>query len=140
MFYKADVLENFVENSTLEYSINPLYSYSLPGYTWKTGLKLTNIKLDFIKEKEILLLLENNIRGGISSVMRTRYIESEENTKTLYIDANNLYGRAMSQYLPTGTFEKLCYPEEYELEQLVECDMLYPAEIKEKTENFPLCT
>ena len=67
----AEVLENFVEKATLEYSINPLYSYSLPGYTWKAGLKLTNIKLDFIKDKDLLLLLllENNIRGGISSVM-----------------------------------------------------------------------
>ena len=46
----ADVFENFVESSTREYKINPLYSYSLPGYTWKAGLKLTNIKLDFIKD------------------------------------------------------------------------------------------
>ena len=37
----TDVFENFVEKSTLEYGINPLYSYSLPGYTWKAGLKLT---------------------------------------------------------------------------------------------------
>ena len=40
----TDVFENFVEKATLEYSINPLYSYSLPGYTWKAGLKLTNFK------------------------------------------------------------------------------------------------
>ena len=106
----TEVFENFVEKATLEYSINPLYSYSLPGYTWKAGLKLTNIKLDFIKDKHLLLLLlllENNIRGGISSVMGPRYIESETNTKLLYIDANNLYGWAMSQYLPTGDFKKM---------------------------------
>ena len=132
-----------------------MYSYSLPGYTWKAGLKLTDIKLDFIKDEDLLLLLENNICGGISSVMGPRYIESDENTKHLYIDANNLYGWAMSQYLPTGEFEKLYFPEEYILEQIVEdlrfipdnnphgffieCDFEYPAEIKEKTENFPLC-
>ena len=34
----ADVFENFVEKSTLEYSIKPLNSYSLPGYTWIAGL------------------------------------------------------------------------------------------------------
>ena len=39
----ANVFENFVESSTREYNFNPLYSYSLPGYTWKAGLKLTNI-------------------------------------------------------------------------------------------------
>ena len=53
----ADVFENFLESSTREYNINPLYSYSLPGYTWKAGLKLTNIKLDFIKDKDLRLLL-----------------------------------------------------------------------------------
>ena len=61
----ADVFENFVEKATLEYNINPLYSFSLPGYTWRAGLKITKRKLDFIKDKELLLLLENNIRGGI---------------------------------------------------------------------------
>ena len=157
----ADVFEDFVEKATLEYSINPLYSYSLPGYTWKAGLKLTNIKLDFIKDKD-LLLLENNIRGGISSVMGPRYIESDENTKFLYIDANNFYGWAMSQYLPTGDFKKIKFgcdedyendsvlmneikedilntPDDNEYGYFLERDLEYLAEIKEKTENFPLC-
>ena len=118
----ADVFENFVESSTREYKINPLYSYSLPGYTWKAGLKLTNIKLDFIKDNELLLLLENNIRGVISSVMGDRHLQSDENKQILYIDANNLYGWAiMSQYLPTGEFEILpLNPCNYNLKQLVE--------------------
>ena len=76
----ADIFENFVEKSTLEYGINPLYSYSLPGYIWKAGLKITNIKWDFIRDEELILLLENNIRGGLSSVMGDRYIEADENT------------------------------------------------------------
>ena len=48
----------------------------------------------------MILLLENNIRGGISSVMGDTYIKSDENKKVLYIDANNLYGHSMSQFLP----------------------------------------
>ena len=47
----AEVFENFVQTSTEEYGINPLYSYLTPGYSWKTGLKMTKIKLDFIKDK-----------------------------------------------------------------------------------------
>ena len=62
-------LRTLLRRLFIMYGINPLYSYSEPGYTWKAGLKLTNIKLDFIKDKHLLLLLENNIRGGISSVM-----------------------------------------------------------------------
>ena len=158
----TDVFENFVQTSTEEYGINPLYSYSLPGYTWKAGLKLTNIKLDFIKDKDLLLLLENNVRGGNSSVMRPRCIESDESTKFLYVYANTLYGWAMSQYLPTGDFKKIKFgcDEDYEYDEIlideikadisntpddneygyfIECDLEYPAEIKENTENFPLC-
>ena len=145
----TDVFENYVQTSTEEYGINPFYSFSAPGYTWKAGLKLTNITLDFMKDKELLLLLENNIRGGISSIFGDRFVESNENKQILFIDGNNLYGWAMSQYLPTGTFEKLYFSEEYELEQTVEdlrfipdnnpdgffmeCDLEYPAEVKEKT-------
>ena len=151
----GDVFENFVEKSTLMYGIIPLYSYSAPGCTWKAGLKLTNIKLDFIHSKELLLLLEINIRGGISRVMGERHVQFDENEQILYIDAKNLFGWAMSRYLPTGDFEKLPFPEEYELEQIVEdllqfrnnneygyfieCDLEYPVEIKEKSEKFPLC-
>ena len=104
---KIKDIPKFENLNNLNVNDDPLYSYSLPGYTWKAGLKLTKIKLDYIKCKELLLLLENNIRGGISSVMGPRFIESNENTKLLYIDANNLYGWAMSQYLPTGDFKKM---------------------------------
>ena len=152
----ADVFENFVESSTREYKINPLYSYSLPGFTWKAGLKLTDKKLDFIKDKNLLLLLENNIRGGISSVMGDRHVQSDENKQILYIDANNLYGWTKNQYLPTGEFKKLQLPENYSQDQLVEdllqipdddneygyfidYDLEYPVEIKEKTKNIPFC-
>ena len=119
---------------------------------------MTNIKLDFTHSKELLLLLENNIRGGISSVMGDRRVQSDENKQILYIDANNLFGWAMSQYLPTGEFEKLLSPNtecNYPVDQIVEdflqipdnneygyfieCDLEYPVEIEEKTKNFPLC-
>ena len=60
----TNVFENFVYKSTLEYKINSLYSYSVNGYTRKSGLK------------HLLLLLENNIRGGISTVLGDRYVES----------------------------------------------------------------
>ena len=121
-------------------------------------MKITKTKLDFIKDEGILLLLKNNIRGGFSSVMGLRYIESDENTKLLYIDANSLYGRAKSQYFPNGDFKKIKFlenddsiqcdevkeeivntPDDNEYGYFIECEMLYPIEIKEKTENFPLC-
>ena len=48
----------------------------------------------------MIFLIENNIRGGISSVMGDRYVKSDENKKILYMKATNLYGYSMSQMLP----------------------------------------
>ena len=59
----ADAFEKFVKVSFEEYKINPLYSVSLPGYTYQCALKYTNIKLQTLQDKDLILFLENNIRG-----------------------------------------------------------------------------
>ena len=101
----ADVFEKFVKVSTEEYKINPLYCVSLPGYTYQSALKYTDIKLQTLQDKDLILLIENNIRGGISSVMGNRYVKSDENNKIIYADATNLYGHSMSQFLPYDEIE-----------------------------------
>ena len=101
----ADVFENFVKVSTKEYGINPLYCVSLPGYTYQCALKYTDIKLQTLQDKDLILLIENIIRGGISSVMGDIYVKSDENEKILYMDATNLYGHSMSQMLPYDEIE-----------------------------------
>ena len=70
----ACVFEKFVKVSVNEFSINPLYCVSLPGYTWQCGSKYTGKNLQTLQDKDMILLLENNIRGGISSVMGDRYV------------------------------------------------------------------
>ncbi len=143
----ADVFENFVNISVNEFGINPLYCVSLPGYTWHCGLKYTEIELEYIKNPDMLLCIENNIRGGISSVMGDRYVKSNEQTKILYLDANNLYGWAMSQNMPYKDFEFvvdvsidkiLSTSDDSHVGYFVECDLKYPNSIKFKTKNFPL--
>ena len=101
----ADVFEKIVKVSTKEYGINPLYCVSLPGYTYQCAWKYTDIKLQTLQYKDLILLIENNIRGGISSVMGDRYVKSDENKKILYMDATNLYGHSMSQMLPYDEIE-----------------------------------
>ena len=101
----ADVFEKFVKVSTEEYRINPLYCVSLPGYTYQSALKYTDIKLQTLQDKDLILLIENNIRGSISSDMGDRYVTSDENKKMLYMDATNLYGHSMSQMLPYDEIE-----------------------------------
>ena len=142
----ADVFEKFIKISVNEYGINPLYNVSLPGYTWQCGLKYTDINLGTLQDKDMILLLENNIRGGISSVMGGRYVKSDENKKILYIDANNLYGHSNSEPLPYDNIKFdndnkldniLNTPDDSDIGCFVEVDLKYPENIKEKTKNFP---
>ena len=93
----ADVIEKFVKVSFEEYGIIYLYFVSLPGYTYQCVLKYTDTKIQTLHDKDLILLIENNIRGGISPVMGDRYVKSDENKKILYMDATNLYGHSMSQ-------------------------------------------
>ena len=144
----ANVFEKFIKVSLNEYKINPLYCVSLPGYPWECGLKYTGINLQTLQDKDMILMLENNIRGGILSVMGERYVKSEENKKILYIDANNLDGWAMSQYLPYDETEFvgdvklediLNTSDDNEVGYFVEVEVKYPDGIREKTKNFPFC-
>ena len=84
----ADVFEKFIKVSINEFKISPIYCVSLPGYTWACGLKYTGIILQTLQDKDMILMIENNIRGGISYVMGDRYVKSDENKKILYIDVN----------------------------------------------------
>ena len=91
--------------SAKEYGINPLYCVSLPGYTYQSVLKYTDTKIQTLQDKDLILLSENDIRGGISSVMGDRYVKSDENKKILYVDATILYGHPMSQMSPYDEIE-----------------------------------
>ena len=75
----ADVFENFLKVSTKKYGINPLYCVSLPGFTYQCALKYTDIKLQSLQDKDLILLTENIIRGGISSKMGKRYVKLVHN-------------------------------------------------------------
>ena len=135
----TDIFEKFIKVSYDQFKIIEIIN---------NQLKYTNIKLQTLQDKDLILLLENNIRGGISSVMGDRYVKSDENKKILYIDANNLYGWAMPQYLPYDDIkfdnkvkleDILNTPDDSQIGYFVECDLSYPDNIKEKTKNFPFC-
>ena len=111
-------------------------------------MKYADIKLQTLQDKDLILLIENNKRGGISSVMGDRYVKSDENKKILYMDATNLYGHSMSQMLPYDEikFEKdFCLEEilntsnDNEIGYFLQFDLKYPDNIKEKTKKFPFC-
>ena len=127
---------------------------SLPGYTYQCALKYTDIKLQTIQDKDLILLIENQIRGGISSVMGDRYVKSDESKKIIYMDATNLYGHSMPQMLPYDKIEMwhghpdlyrkwlkeiLNTPDDNEIGYFLYVDLKYLDNLREKTKNFPFC-
>ena len=80
-------------------------------------LYFTEVSLGLISSQEILEFFESQVRGGVSTIFH-RYAEannqylpnfdpSKPKSYITYLDANNLYGWAMSQKLPTGNFKWL---------------------------------
>ena len=111
----ADVFENFRNTCLKVYELDPAHFLSLPGLAWHACLKKTNIKLELLTDYDILLTVEEGIKGGIChSIHRyakannkymKNYDKNEESLYIQYLDANNLYGWAMSQKLPVNGFK-----------------------------------
>ena len=111
----ADVFENFRNMCIKLYELDPGHFLSLPGLAWQACLKKTIIKLELLTAYDMLLMVEEGIRGGIChSIHRhakannkymKNYDENKESSYIQYLDANNLYGWAMSQKLPVNGFK-----------------------------------
>ena len=111
----ADVLENFRDMCLKEYELDLAHFLSLPGLAWQACLKKTNIELELLTDYDMLLMVEEGIRCGIChSIHRyakanNKYMKNhnnnEESPYIQYLDANNLYGWAMSKKLPENGFK-----------------------------------
>ena len=78
-------------------------------------MKQTGINVQTLQHKDMILLLEKNIRGGISYTMVDRYVKSNDNKKILSFDPNNLHGCSMSQPLP---YYEIKFDENVKLEDM----------------------
>ena len=148
----ADVFETFRNLCSTNYGLDPAWYYTAPGLSWDAALKKTGVVLELLTDPDMLLMFEQGIRGGVSSIM-TRYgrannkymgedFNPKEPSKYLqYLDANNLYGWAMSKPLPTKGFKWMT---EDELDAwknhpcILEVDLEYPNELHDDHNEYPL--
>ena len=123
LYLKTDVLllcnvfEKFINTCLNYYGLDPCHYFSSPELSWDAMLKMTKIDLELINDIDTHLFIENGMRGGISYIAKrysranTKYMKDYDNTKEntfiMYFNANNLYGWAMIQYLPSGGFKWL---------------------------------
>ena len=157
----ADVFENFRDVCLKNYGLDPVYYYTAPGLAWDACLKITNIKLELLSDVDMLLMVESGIRGGISMISNrygeanNKYMKNFDKTKLskflMYLDANNLYGWAMTQKLPVHSFKWMTKKEIENIfnNQIVqvwektpcilEVDLEYPEELHDLHNDYPLC-
>ena len=157
----ADVFENFRDLCLKIYKLDPVYYFTAPGLAWDACLKMTGIQLELLSDVNMLLMFEKGIRGGIS-IISNRYGEAnnkymkdynknKDSKYLMYLDANNLYGCAMSKKLPTHGFKWLSSGEMKNLfnNQIVqvwekipcilEVDLKYPENLHDSNNDYPLC-
>ena len=157
----ADVSNNFRDMCVKEYELDPGHFLSLPGLAWQACLKKTNIELELLTDYDMLLMVEEEIRGGIChSIQRyaktnnkymKNYNKDEESSYIQYLDANNLYGSAISKKLPVNGFRWLDSDEINEVNEefmknynesdkkgyILEVDVKYPKKLHDLHSDLP---
>ena len=118
----SNVFENFRDKCLGIYQLDPLHFLSAPGLAWQACLKKTGIESELLTDPDILLTFEDGTRGGMCNAIHRyakannkymkNYNKNVESSFIEYLDANNLYGLAMSKKLPVGEFEWI-NPEDY---------------------------
>ena len=113
----ADVFENFKFRTTClkHYNLDPARYYTSPGLAWNACLKETGQELQLLHDYDMLMMFEGGIRGGITHISKRHaeannkymvaYNPDKPSSYIQYLDANNLYGWAMTQSLATYGFE-----------------------------------
>ena len=157
----ADVFENFRDICLKNYGLDPVHYYTAPGLAWDAMLKMTKINLELLSDIDKLLMVEKGIRGGISIISNRYgkannkymkdYNKKEASKYLMYVDANNLYGAAMSEKLPVHSFKWMTNQEIENIFNnrivqvwektpcILEVDLIYPEELHDLHNDYPLC-
>ena len=148
----ADVFENFRNICLENYKLDPAHYFTAPGLAWDAALKITKVELELLTDIDMLLMVEKGIRGGVSMVstryskannkyMNDKFSPSEPSKYIQYLDANNLYGAAMSMKLPTHGFKWMNDKELIawrKIPCILEVDLEYPNELHDLHNDYPL--
>jgi len=158
----ADVFESFRNMCLKYYSLDPCHYITLPSFAWDASLRIHNQVLELFtgEQSDMYLKVEDSIRGGISMITHkyakanNKYMSSYDKNKSplyiIYLDANNLYGWAMSQYLPYGNYQDDTDVDKYTPEYIMSLednthegcflvvDLEYPKELHDLHNDYPL--
>ena len=64
----TDVCENFRDKCIKIYGLDTAHFFTASGLAWQASFKKTEVKLELLTDIDMLLMVENGIRGGICQV------------------------------------------------------------------------
>ena len=144
----CDVFEEFRRTCVDQFNTDPVHFQGAPSLTWYLGLCQNPSLFKIIKDKEVYMDIQRNIRGGISQAMK-RYcnVEDKEDESMFFLDVNSLYSKCMTYKMPTnylGKFDTL--PENWEelynpntdKTALICVDLVYPEHLHDRDWAYPL--
>ncbi|GFW91803.1 uncharacterized protein TNCV_3400631 [Trichonephila clavipes] len=154
----TDLFENFRKICMQTYKLDPCWYFTTPALSWDAMLLHTKVAIELFTDYDMLLFIEKGVRGGISqccnryAIANNRYMSNfnpdGEIKYLMYLDANNLYGYAMSIYLPLKDFvwsdndlteqDILNLSDESDVGYILEVDLEYPSDLHDKHSDFPL--
>ena len=121
LYLKSDILllgdafENFRKMCLKIYKLDPVKFLLASGLSWQAALKKTEVKLEWLADIDMLLMVVKGIRGGIclaihrnakaSNKYMKDYDKNKESSYLRYWDANRLYGWAISSKLRANEFD-----------------------------------
>src|SRR6218665_540229 len=153
MSFTADIFENFRDVCVKNYELDPAWYYTSPGLAWDAALKSTGINLELVSDYDMILMIKQGIRGGISTISNrygkanNKYLSDDKfdsntpSTLVTYADANNLYGWDMSKPLPTNGFKWISDDELNNWRRtscILEVDLEYPEKLHDLHNDYPL--
>ena len=155
----ADVFEQFRSTCMEHYDLDPAHYYTAPGLSWDAMLKMTEVELELLTDIDMHLFVESGIRGGVSMISHKYsrannpytpdYDSNRPTTHITYLDANNVYGCAMSMPLPISDFRWLsreeidvldisALPADSKTGYILEVDLEYPRHLHDLHSDYPL--
>ena len=122
----ADVFEKFRNKSLKNYTLCPSHYLSAPALSWDAMLNMTKVGLEPILDRYEQIFFKKAMRGEVPyisnrySKVNNKYLKpydpKQESKRSIYLEANDLYGYAMSKFLPTSGFRWID-PKEFDLNE-----------------------
>ena len=153
----ADVFENFRKTCLKNYGLDPAHYVSAPGLSWDVFLKRPGANIELVSDMDMFQFFEKGMRGGTSYIAHryakannkymSTYDKNKQSNYLMYLDANNLYGWAMSQPLPYGDFKWVENTDEIRYKDyladsdrgmVLEVDLEYPKKLHRMHNGYPL--